>query len=437
LSWRASKTWLLLFLFFLTGGLLFRPGEATVCASSGGGTAAKGEGGDFQETGTGVGRPELLWPKPPERGVLINIPAFYLGVFDQGQEIRRYAIGIGRAGAPTPTGDFIIASKVRDPVWYPLDGRPPVPPGPGNPLGRYWLGLSLEHYGLHGTNDPTSIGHAVSLGCIRLINRDVEELAGLVEVGTPVRIVYEPAVVEREPVSGRVWLKIYKDLYGRQKYLKEALSPVLALLGFQGNLGEQEWETLERRERPASFPLEAELNLNGHSVRPPGFVENGRLFVPLRPLAEAVGEKVVWDESRQVAQTAGCSFSGFLRNSRLYVPFEEYIKAFPADWHWDADRRRLELTVVTVGFKGGPLTRDAFLMDGRTMVNLDFLKRHLDLSGFLVEQDKVTFGQHSFSTVRRNGLIYVPLRSLVEALGGQVLWNPETYTGLIVPPAPR
>jgi len=60
-----------------------------------------------------------------------------------------------------------------------------IQPGPRNPVGLVWIGLSKEHYGIHGTPDPSRIGHTFSHGCIRLTNWDALELADIVRPGTP------------------------------------------------------------------------------------------------------------------------------------------------------------------------------------------------------------------------------------------------------------
>jgi len=86
---------------------------------------------------------------------------------------KQYPIAVGRILHGTPTGRFIILNKA---------------PNPGGPYGTMWMSLSKEHYGIHGTNDPSSIGKAVSRGCIRMYNKDVEELARIVPIGTQVII---------------------------------------------------------------------------------------------------------------------------------------------------------------------------------------------------------------------------------------------------------
>lgn len=101
--------------------------------------------------------------------------------------VKRYSVGLGK-GSSTPAGEFKIASRLKNPTWY--YGGKVVPFGnPENPLGTRWLGFDLKSYGVHGTIEPASIGKAESLGCVRMLNSDVEEIFELVPVGTSVRIV--------------------------------------------------------------------------------------------------------------------------------------------------------------------------------------------------------------------------------------------------------
>jgi lipoprotein-anchoring transpeptidase ErfK/SrfK len=106
------------------------------------------------------------------------------------------ALGVatGQSEYPTPTGHFSIVTMQRHPWWYPPNsdwakGEKPIPPGPGNPLGTRWMGLSAPGVGIHGTPDAASIGYSASHGCIRMRIPEAEWLFGHVRVGTPVFIV--------------------------------------------------------------------------------------------------------------------------------------------------------------------------------------------------------------------------------------------------------
>jgi len=88
----------------------------------------------------------------------------------------------------TPTGKFKIVNKLIDPVWFKAGAIVP-PESPENILGTRWLGLDLKGYGIHGTTQPETIGKQVTQGCIRMYNKDVEELFDIVPVGTEVIII--------------------------------------------------------------------------------------------------------------------------------------------------------------------------------------------------------------------------------------------------------
>jgi lipoprotein-anchoring transpeptidase ErfK/SrfK len=107
---------------------------------------------------------------------------------------RLFAVATGQHQYPTPLGRFAIVVKWKNPWWYPPDsawaqGQSPVPPGPGNPLGTRWMGLSASGVGIHGTPSDGSIGYSVSHGCIRMHIPQAEWLFNHVEVGTTVFIV--------------------------------------------------------------------------------------------------------------------------------------------------------------------------------------------------------------------------------------------------------
>ncbi len=108
-------------------------------------------------------------------------------------QIKSYPIAVGRPGWETPTGNFQILNMTKDPAWmHPFTGES-IPGGsPKNPLGRYWIGFwtnGTNWIGFHGTPDPESVGKAASHGCIRMYNKDVQELFAQVNIGTPVTVV--------------------------------------------------------------------------------------------------------------------------------------------------------------------------------------------------------------------------------------------------------
>jgi lipoprotein-anchoring transpeptidase ErfK/SrfK len=109
--------------------------------------------------------------------------------------VRIFPVATGQAAWPTPLGHFQIVVKQKNPWWFPptqdswAAGAQPVPPGPDNPLGTRWMGLSAPGVGIHGTDEPWSIGHSESHGCIRMQVPSAEWLFNRVQIGTPVFII--------------------------------------------------------------------------------------------------------------------------------------------------------------------------------------------------------------------------------------------------------
>ncbi len=119
----------------------------------------------------------------------VNELRYYRGA----QLLRRFGVATGQSVYPTPTGTFSIVDMQLNPWWRPPDsawakGEKPIPPGPGNPLGTRWMGLSAPGVGIHGTPDDASIGYSASHGCIRMHIPDAEWLFHHVKLGTPVVI---------------------------------------------------------------------------------------------------------------------------------------------------------------------------------------------------------------------------------------------------------
>ena len=127
--------------------------------------------------------------------IVINREINRLYLFDGTKLFRTFSVATGQAIYPTPRGRWHIVVKWKNPWWYPpvqdawAKGLKPVPPGPSNPLGTRWMGLNAPGVGIHGTDEPTSIGYSASHGCIRMQVPDAEWLFDHVDVGTTVYIV--------------------------------------------------------------------------------------------------------------------------------------------------------------------------------------------------------------------------------------------------------
>jgi lipoprotein-anchoring transpeptidase ErfK/SrfK len=125
----------------------------------------------------------------PKRVIVVSLEDRKLALVEDGQVKKVYSVAVGKPSTPSPVGTFTIERRVANPT-YRHNGKT-ILPGPGNPVGTRWMGLSKHGYGIHGTNEPRSIGKAASHGCIRMAQADLEEFYELVAAGDTVQMVGE------------------------------------------------------------------------------------------------------------------------------------------------------------------------------------------------------------------------------------------------------
>jgi lipoprotein-anchoring transpeptidase ErfK/SrfK len=132
------------------------------------------------------------------RRVVVSLPDRKLAVIADGRVLRVFETAVGAPTSPSPVGTFTIVNRITNPTYY-APGKV-IASGASNPLGTRWIGLSIKGFGIHGTDQPGSIGHARSHGCIRMRNREAEELFELVRPGDVVEL-----LAERTPELARIF----------------------------------------------------------------------------------------------------------------------------------------------------------------------------------------------------------------------------------------
>jgi lipoprotein-anchoring transpeptidase ErfK/SrfK len=128
--------------------------------------------------------------------IVVDRPGFKLFFYQHLRLSHTYPIAVGQAGLETPPGLHHILDKQVDPAWHvpnsawagSLAGQV-IPPGPGDPLVARWMAIDDLGDGIHGTDEPGSIGSAASHGCIRMLVPDVIQLYSLTPIGTPAYVV--------------------------------------------------------------------------------------------------------------------------------------------------------------------------------------------------------------------------------------------------------
>lgn len=233
-------------------------------------------------------------------GVVVNLAERNLYYYERGWPVRAFPVAIGKRGWETPTGEFTIINKAKNPTWFPpswaLEEKP-VPPGPDNPLGDRWMGLSAKGYGIHATNAPSSVGLYVSHGCMRMYPEHAQALYELVRVGTPVTIIYRRVVFGFRPEEGVVYMAHHPDPYLIGEIRPERVREMLGEYGLDQVV---DMKAVARAlERPSGVPTriagsKVKVLVNGERVTfalGPTRVGSDWL-VPAGPLVKALGAKL-------------------------------------------------------------------------------------------------------------------------------------------------
>jgi len=153
-------------------------------------------------------------------GIVINLAEYRLYYFTGDGRVQVYPVGVGTEENPSPLTNARVVMSLESPAWYPpasiraeyeASGHylpPMVPPGPDNPLGSHALLLSEKGYLIHGTNKSFGVGMAVSHGCFRMYNEDIERFVYQVEKDTPVQVIRDPVKIGIS--RGEVWLEVHR-----------------------------------------------------------------------------------------------------------------------------------------------------------------------------------------------------------------------------------
>lgn len=228
-------------------------------------------------------------------GVVLNVPDLMVYLWRNGQVVDWYPVSVGMMMSRwhTPIGQLRVVALTKDPVWHRPGwaGGGTVPPGPKNPLGNRWIGLNRRGYGMHGTNEPNSIGRTVSHGCIRLFPPHILDLFSQAWIGMPVVIVYQTVMVGQE--GGVVYLAVFPDIYRFGSNDFNQAQRRLASFGLNNAISDDDLRQRLTRADGVARPILGStmpVMINGNEWKPSiGPTSKGGVdYLPLRELAAAV-----------------------------------------------------------------------------------------------------------------------------------------------------
>lgn len=378
--------------------------------------------------------------------IVINLPAFTLYLYRDGVVFQTYPIGIGSTVNPSQLGTTSIINEVHYPTYYPPDwyrrGLEPIPPGPDNPVGTRWLGLGFRGYGIHGTNQPWTIGTAASAGCIRMHNADVEALAELVGVGVPVTFMYETIEAWRDPLTHTPLIKVHKDIYRQGtsslERALEALSRIDARHGVDVDL--LQGILAEEAGMAQTVPYSVPLYLDGSPLEFGAVRYGGRLLLPLHSLARHFGDSLGSSRSAQGAVMVGGRVvpNSFFVADRAYAPVDDAAYAFGLSVEAASSEVRLQSVRL--------VSQDVDLSSIRTFIAREWLlipvqelgrRFGVDVRWDNAAQAVLVEGRPAFGSTVIDGRAYVPHDRAESLLGVRVRWSPGSFVAEVLSPKVR
>ena len=261
--------------------------------------------------------------------IYINLASRLMLFYDGDTKLAVYHLGVGKVSTPTPQGYYKIEEKVINPSWIdPSDPEYEIPSGSDNPLGYRWMQIQ-GNYGIHGTNRPDSIGYYVSNGCIRMNEKDVEELYDQVEVGTPVEIMYNRVVVEKSP-DGDVVYYIYPDGYGIQNLTVADVTKWIepfGVLPFESDYNiSQKIEASDGE--PTFIGKPYNIEINGELIQPvddkgtrffaKAVLREGITYLPVVPITKALRTKLAWNKTESTLQSRFGKVVCYEKKNQIY-----------------------------------------------------------------------------------------------------------------------
>jgi L,D-transpeptidase ErfK/SrfK len=238
-----------------------------------------------------------LIPEALPEGIVINIPQRMLFLFSDAKLAASYPVALGRPDWKTPTGNFLVAQLEKNKTWcvppsiqeeMRRAGKPVitrVPPGPDNPLGGYWIGLSAPGYGIHATIAPASIYRMRTHGCIRLHPEDAAALYARVSLKMPVKIIYAPVLLSKLE-NGLILVEVNPDVYNRGSDPLRTLRDVARAQGLEDRI---DWTVVAEIVR-AKEGLAREA---GNTMFNTGGVGDSKFFASSEPESAAI-HQVRW-----------------------------------------------------------------------------------------------------------------------------------------------
>lgn len=298
-----------------------------------------------------------------EKEIIIDIPSRRLFLMEKNEVVKEYPIAVGKSYSQTPLGEYHIVYKTIDPYY----SKQNIPGGSiYNPLGSRWIGFK-PHYGIHGNSNPKSIGTFASAGCVRMYERDVQELYNQVGYYVPVKIQYELIKVKKDIDKENQILLVYPDYYQREKNLSNKIDERLKEINLYNKISKdrlKELKALSKKERTI-FSDTYTFFINDMYITKDVIVDNNQYYVNREKIEKFFGIEFM-DYFEGYSSFWGAKIEHKEVDNQKYISIKGLEKLFQGHCDLDKTNRYINYSIENL-----VLLNDKIVMgNGKEIINL-------------------------------------------------------------------
>lgn len=353
----------------------------------------------------------------------IDIPSRSLYYIENDNILKEYPVAVGKANSQTPIGDFKVINKVVDPYYskHKIAGG-----SPQNPLGSRWIGFKPS-YGIHGNNNPKSIGTYVSAGCVRMYDKDVKELYEKVKVGVPVSVKYELIKIERDMDNINPIVTVYPDYYFKIPNLAKIVDEKLTELDLINKIDSNKLKELKKliNKEIVVFSDKWAYLINGNYITNDVISIDNVLYVNIDKICKFFNVDIYNTEIAETLTIFNNSISIVENNGSRYVPINMLEANFGGKHKLNHSQQVIKYDFNYLLFNNKLVKGEVVGIEGDAAISLDGLSSIFDTGTNTLQTVINVIGNNKSKSYRTvNGKSYISLKDFLMETG----FKSNTYT---------
>jgi len=371
-----------------------------------------------------------------QRKIVIDIPSRRLSILENNQIVKEYQVAVGKSNSQTPIGDFQVVNKAINPYY----GKLKIPGGNlNNPLGTRWLGFLIRNgsYGIHGNSNPDSIGTFASAGCVRMYERDVQEVYEIILKGTPVSVIYEPLKILYDVDDQNPILLAYPDYYNKEPNFYAKIDEKLKEINLLQLIPKDRLDSLKKsvNNQVTVFSDKWTYFINGKYVSNDLFLENGVTYIEKSKVEKFFNIEIPSNFNENTCDLLGNNLSEKIYGNKKYLLTKELEGIIGGEHKINENTQRVDFDIKNYILVNNKLvlgkTKDNFTspkvkdLFNNPKISLLSLSKALNINIHSTKEDtRFTYNGKVIETTFDSNVSYVETKKLENSLG----FSTDIYT---------